>query len=97
MKLYLVRHGQSNGNQSKRHQHSNAPLSDLGRQQAQELAKRFTTIPIDIILTSHFDRAQETAKIVATKIDRLLETSELLREIKSYRSCQRISSISRKS
>lgn len=82
MKLYLVRHGQSNGNLSKRHQHSDTPLSDLGRQQAQELAKRFSTIPIDAILTSHFDRAQETAKIVATEIDRSLETSELLREIK---------------
>jgi broad specificity phosphatase PhoE len=82
MKLYLVRHGQSNGNLNKRHQHSDTPLSDLGKQQAQELARRFSTIPIDIILTSHFDRARETAKIVATEIDRPLETSELLREIK---------------
>ena len=82
MKLYLVRHGQSNGNLSKRHQHSDTPLSDLGKQQAKELAKRFATIPIDIILTSHYDRARETAEIVATSIDRIVETNELLCEIK---------------
>jgi len=82
MKLYLVRHGQSIGNLNKRHQHSDTPLSDLGRQQAQELAKRFSTIPIDIILTSHFDRARETVEIVATGIDRTVEVNELLYEIK---------------
>lgn len=82
MKLYLVRHGQSNGNLSKRHQHGDTPLSDLGRQQAQELAKRFSTFPIDIILTSHFDRARETAEIIATEINQPVETYELLREIK---------------
>jgi len=82
MKLYLVRHGQSIGNVDKIHQHADTPLSELGISQANELAKRFTSIPLDLILTSHFKRAKSTAEIVAKKTEVKIEICELLREIK---------------
>ncbi len=82
MKLYLVRHGQSVGNVNKIHQHADTPLSELGMSQANELAKRFKSIPLDLILTSHFKRAQSTAEIVANHVGVKLEINELLREIK---------------
>lgn len=82
MKLYLVRHGQSIGNVNKIHQHADTPLSELGISQAKELAKRFKSIPLDLILTSHFERAKSTAEFVANHIGVKLEINELLREIK---------------
>lgn len=82
MKLYLVRHGQSIGNVNKIQQHADTPLSELGMSQANELAKRFKSIPLDLILTSHFKRAQTTAEIVANQVGVKLEINELLREIK---------------
>ncbi len=82
MKLYLVRHGQSIGNVNKIHQNADTPLSELGRSQATELAKRFKSIPIELILTSHFTRAMCTAEIVSKKTGISLEINELLRELK---------------
>lgn len=82
MKLYLVRHGQSIGNVNKIHQHADTPLSKLGISQANELAKRFKPIPLDLVLTSHFKRAQSTAEIVVKHVGVKLEINELLREIK---------------
>ena len=45
------------------------PLSDLGRQQAEALGRWFASLPPDqtpnIILTSPYDRARDTAEIVA--------------------------------
>lgn len=82
MKLYLIRHGQSIGNLNKLHQFSHTPLSDLGRKQAEVVAKRFSSIPIDLILASDFARAHETAQIIAKHLSKPLENNHLLREIK---------------
>jgi len=82
MKLYFARHGQSIGNLNRVHQNADTPLSELGISQAKELAKRFKSIPLDLILTSHFERAKNTAEIVAKQTKVKLEITELLREIK---------------
>lgn len=80
MKLYLARHGESQGNQQKIHQGEDTPLSDIGLSQAKILAHRFKKIEIDIILSSSFKRAHQTAEEIAKAAKTQIETSPLFRE-----------------
>lgn len=61
MKVYFVRHGESELNKESKHQGSITPLSKSGLNQAERVAKRFKNIPIDIIITSNYVRAVQTA------------------------------------
>ncbi len=80
MKLYLTRHGESLGNQQKIHQDAHTPLSDIGLSQAKKLAYRFKRIKIDIILSSSFKRAEQTAREVSKITKAKIETNPLFRE-----------------
>lgn len=82
MRLYLVRHGESAGNAARIHQSHDTPLSEIGRQQAKLLAKRFQTIPIDLILTSHYERAHQTAEYVAKITKKPLKIHQNIYEIR---------------
>lgn len=65
-KLYLVRHGETAWNANGRFQgHSDVPLSNLGRQQAEKLALSLKQTKIDAFYSSDLSRAMETAKIAA--------------------------------
>ena len=57
--LILVRHCEAEG------QEPEAPLTDAGRRQARELANFLSAFPIDVIATSAYRRAQETARPLA--------------------------------
>ncbi len=76
--LYLVRHGQY----LRTDEHPDGTLTELGRRQAEALAERFQTLPLDAIWSSTMYRAEETAQIVADQhfphLD--LQRSRLLRE-----------------
>lgn len=61
MSIYLIRHGQTNGNRDKVVQMPDTPLSELGHQQAKQLAQSFQNIPIGNIICSDFERTQQTA------------------------------------
>ena len=64
--ILLARHGESDWNRDRRWQgHADRPLSDLGREQASELADRLATTELDAIYSSDLERARETAAIVA--------------------------------
>jgi broad specificity phosphatase PhoE len=80
MSIYLIRHGQTNGNRDRIVQVPDTPLSELGHQQAKQLAQSFETIPIAKIICSDYLRTQQTiAPLCATKqADFTLES--LLRE-----------------
>lgn len=68
MKLYLVRHGQTNWNLEGRIQgQTNIPLNDKGRKQAQQAKEKLQNIPIDLIICSPLMRARETAEIIEKK------------------------------
>lgn len=82
MKLYIVRHGQSEGNAQRIHQTRDSHLTDLGRQQAQFVAQRFETIEIDQLIASEYKRTQETGEIIANHLDLKIELSPLLIELK---------------
>lgn len=66
MRLIIVRHGESEWNRIGRYQGQlDAPLSELGLQQAEALAERLQHEPIDAIFTSPLQRAARTAETVA--------------------------------
>lgn len=60
MDVYIVRHGQTIGNEKSLHQNSEDPLTKTGHIQAQELAERLKNIDIDRIFCSPFERTKET-------------------------------------
>lgn len=82
MNIYLVRHGQSEGNLKKLHQDANTSLSDKGMAQVGVLAQRLKTIPIDIIYSSPFTRAKQTAEIISKELNLPIEYWENLKERK---------------
>jgi glucosyl-3-phosphoglycerate phosphatase len=62
--LFLVRHGESAWNASQRLQgQADAPLSDLGREQAQALAPVLAKLPPAGLVTSDLSRAALTAEL----------------------------------
>lgn len=82
MKLYIVRHAESEGNAQKLHQGRNASLTQKGFQQAQVLANRFKTISIDAILSSDLKRARLTAGFIGQVVKKEITLTHLLRELK---------------
>lgn len=82
MRVYFVRHGESELNVKDLHQHPEDPLSRTGIKQAKALAERFTKIPIDKILSSDYIRAKRTAEYIAEATRKPIELTKLLRERK---------------
>ncbi len=80
MKVYFVRHGQSVANINELEQGPEEPLSDLGREQAAFVAKRFSDIPVTRIIASSYARASETGEILAAELKLPLEHSDLFVE-----------------
>ncbi len=64
-RVYFVRHGEAEGNKQGFAQTANTPLTQIGYQQAQKVAERFTHLPVDIVFASVMDRAQQTASCIA--------------------------------
>ena len=62
MELYLIRHGQSEGNISV--VSVDPPLTDLGKEQAQLVATRMSTLNIDAVFCSPLTRALQTASFI---------------------------------
>ncbi len=76
MRLYLVRHGQTDWNLQKRAQgHTDIPLDETGLAQAQRVGQAFLDLPVQRILTSDLKRAYQTADAIAraTKIQPLID------------------------
>ncbi len=83
MQLYLIRHGESISNNTGVHGAPQDLLSEYGRTQAESLARRFKGIPIDLIISSTYRRAQETAEIVNAHLKKPIESSDLITERRS--------------
>lgn len=81
-RLLIVRHGQSQANLEHRIAgHSNFPLTDLGRTQAQMTADFLKDEHIDVLLSSDLDRAYETALPIGASHGLEVEKRTSLREI----------------
>lgn len=65
MKLYLIRHGETQWNKQRKVQgHADIPLNEHGRYLAVETAKGLSDIKFDLAYTSPLVRAKETAEII---------------------------------
>ncbi len=82
MKIYIVRHGESEWNILKRTQGSkNTKLTRRGREQAKLLSKRLLDANISHIYTSDLDRAYETANIISEALGLKVKATKDLREL----------------
>jgi probable phosphoglycerate mutase len=82
LKLYVVRHGETEWNREHRLQgRTDVPLNETGRRQAGCLARYFQAHPIARILTSPLRRALATAEIIARTTGCSCEILEELVEI----------------
>lgn len=68
MKLYFVRHGQTDANAAMVDGGSiaelDAPLNQLGTQQAKELARELKDVQFDAVISSPLKRAHQTAELI---------------------------------
>jgi broad specificity phosphatase PhoE len=70
VKLFLVRHAESQGNFEHRLQgRCEFPLTERGLSQAQALAERFSASPIAAVYSSPIGRALQTAEVIAAKAE----------------------------
>ncbi len=82
-RLFLVRHGQSDGNAAGRFGgHTATPLSELGKKQAEITAEALAKERINIIYSSDLLRAVQTAEPLARLLDLPIITSADFRERK---------------
>jgi len=66
--IYLVRHGLSESNKTGIMDGGESPLAEEGVKQAKLVAKRFKNIPIEVVLSSHYKRAQETGMEIVKEV-----------------------------
>lgn len=82
MKLYLIRHGETDWNKTFRLQgQSDIPLNEYGRELARITSDALKDIAFDVIFSSPLSRALETAKIMRRERPVDIVTDERLKEI----------------
>lgn len=82
IKLYLIRHGETEWNKVKRFQGwTDIELSDIGKRQALLLGERFKNIAVDEIFSSPLKRAYNTAYEIARHKNIEIVTNEHFKEI----------------
>ena len=91
MKIIFIRHGKPNYRELEERSYTGfgidlAPLSEKGRQQAQELSKNPLLSSAEIIISSAVTRALETASYVACATGLPLRVEPLLHEWQVYES-----------
>jgi len=80
--LYLVRHGQTEGNAKHLFIGStDLPLDPLGERQAQHVGARFAEIEIDVLISSPMQRARQTAAEISLATGKPVEIVQGLSEI----------------
>lgn len=80
--LYLVRHGETEMNVLDFFQgHSDAPLTESGIKQAQQLCEVLRPVRFDALFSSDLARTHRTAEILNVERDLAIQTSHLLREL----------------
>lgn len=80
--IYIIRHGQTVSNVEKRFSAPEDQLTDLGRQQAESVAKRLQAFPIEAIISSPFSRASETGAIIQKILGVPLHEDDRLAEVR---------------
>lgn len=82
MKLYLIRHGETDYNKLKRNQGQvDIPLNEYGRELAVKTGKGLGSIPFTLCLCSPLVRAKETAELVLKGRDVPIVTDQRIIEV----------------
>lgn len=82
MKIYMVRHGESEGNRDNKFRgRADHALTELGRKQAAEAADYLRNVHFDAIFSSPLSRAYETALIIAEGRRIKVEKSDALNNV----------------
>lgn len=82
MRVYLIRHGQTQWNLEGRCQgFSDTPLTDLGKRQAQAISHHLRKRKLESVHASTLQRAQHTARIIASKHNLQIQCHPDLREL----------------
>jgi glutamate-1-semialdehyde 2,1-aminomutase len=80
--IIIIRHGETEWNQTGRFQgHSDVPLSETGRAQAEALGRNLALDHVDAIYASDLIRAMETAAPLAARFGLTVMSDPLLREL----------------
>jgi broad specificity phosphatase PhoE len=82
MDIYFVRHGQTNGNTARRHQHPDTPLNAYGKEQVEAIIGKISALQPTRVITSTQLRAVETARILTEACDVIPETYPEFEELK---------------
>ncbi len=80
--VYFVRHGESEANAGPTWGDETSPISSKGKGQAEVVAERMAKLPVDVVISSTFERAVDTARIIAQRIDKKTKQSSLFGEYK---------------
>lgn len=84
MKLYFVRHGQTNANISMANgqliSELDEPLNETGLRQARELAEQLKDVVLDAIISSPLKRAYQTAEAINKYHNLELQVDDMWRE-----------------
>lgn len=82
-KIYLIRHGEAEGNLYRRMQGNfDGGLTELGHRQVEALGQRFRDIPLDAVYSSDLHRAMYTASVLCLPQKLPLYTDARLREVR---------------
>ena len=78
MRLYLIRHGNTGVNESRKRQSPETPLSKEGITEAEKVSNWLFDKNVDLILASPWKRTKQTAEIVANKLNKKIVFLEIL-------------------
>lgn len=82
MKLWLVRHGETEANVAGLYSgHTPTPLTAKGQRQAQRLGEMLQQVPFDHVMCSELERTQHTARLLLGERDIPLTSNPLLNEM----------------
>ncbi len=83
MSVYLVRHAKAGSRSEFDGDDRDRPLTNSGRRQAEELARRLAAVAPSTIVSSPYARCVQTVEPLAVAADLEIRTSELLGELGS--------------
>ena len=82
MKIYMIRHGETNWNKERKLQgRSDIALNEYGKELAHITSEAMKDIPFDVVYSSPLIRAKETAEILTKNRNLEIQTNDLLVEM----------------
>ena len=82
MRIYFVRHGETEYSRTRTHQPPDMGLTERGKNQARAAAKVLMDLPQPLLITSDYERARETADIIGKMIGSIPQEEPLFREMR---------------